>query len=266
MISSASAADHAVHLASYTTGQNGSRLKWLPFKAADPDGVKQAVATEAVSGPALADPFGDKSKDRAVSPAKLHDSLLDKSAPKLAPARLVADESRSKPAATSKAGQMPSLEVAAGAKRFECPKPEDLKPLRERSVIEAVVPPPGEFPQTCPMVKDTYQGRTWSPTTFTWKASALCSKPAYFEDIQLERYGHTWGPYVQPFLSAGHFFLAVPALPYFMGLYPPQECIYTLGYYRPGSCAPYMLDPLPLSVRAALVEGGVWTGMVFLIP
>ena len=33
--------------------------------------------------------------------------------------------------------------------------------------------------------------------------------------------------------------------------------MYTLGYYRPGSCAPYMLDPLPISVRAGLMEAGV---------
>ena len=51
-----------------------------------------------------------------------------------------------------------------------------------------------------------------------------------------------------------------------MGVEPPGECIYTLGYYRPGSCAPYMLDPFPLSVRGALFEGAVATGLVFILP
>jgi hypothetical protein len=51
-----------------------------------------------------------------------------------------------------------------------------------------------------------------------------------------------------------------------MGLCPPRECQYTLGYYRPGSCAPYMLDPLPISIRAALFEAGAWTGAAYLIP
>ena len=82
----------------------------------------------------------------------------------------------------------------------------------------------------------------------------------------MERYGHNLGPILQPFASGAHFFLTVPILPYKMGLEPPDECIYTLGYYRPGSCAPWILDPLPLSVRAALAQGGVWTGMAFLIP
>jgi hypothetical protein len=102
--------------------------------------------------------------------------------------------------------------------------------------------------------------------TYTWKASGLCHKPLYFEEVALERYGHSAGPYLQPVASAAHFFLIVPALPYFMGVYPPNECIYTLGYYRPGSCAPYILDPFPLSVRGGLAEAAVWTGMVFLIP
>ena len=84
--------------------------------------------------------------------------------------------------------------------------------------------------------------------------------------MQLERYGHSWGPYLQPVISQGHFFLTVPILPYLMGVDPPCECIYTLGYYRPGSCAPYMLDPLPISARAGLLEAGVWVGGVFLVP
>ena len=96
-----------------------------------------------------------------------------------------------------------------------------------------------------------YQERTWQTTCFTWTAAATCHKPLYFQETQLERYGHSTGPYVQPILSSVHFFVTVPLLPYFMGAYPPEECQYTLGYYRPGNCAPYMLDPFPLSVRGA---------------
>jgi hypothetical protein len=106
----------------------------------------------------------------------------------------------------------------------------------------------------------------WAPTTFAWKASGVCHKPLYFEDVQLERYGHSAGPLLQPLASAAHFFVLVPALPYSMGLEPPAECIYTLGYYRPGSCAPYMLDPIPFSVRAGLAQAGVVTGLVYIIP
>ena len=82
----------------------------------------------------------------------------------------------------------------------------------------------------------------------------------------MERYGHMCGPWLQPFASGANFFLTFPILPYKMGLELPNECMYTLGYYRPGNCAPYMLDPIPLSVRAALFEGGAWVGGVFAFP
>lgn len=113
---------------------------------------------------------------------------------------------------------------------------------------------------------DPHTLRSWSPTTFTWKASGLCHHPLYFEDVQLERYGHSHGPYLQPIISGAHFFLSVPTLPYQIAAYPPQECVYTLGYYRPGNCAPYVFDPLPLSIRGGLAEGGIWTAAVFLVP
>jgi hypothetical protein len=105
--------------------------------------------------------------------------------------------------------------------------------------------------------------RNFARTCFTWKSSSLCHKPLYFEDVQLERYGHSWNPVLQPFMSAGHFFVSVPLLPYKMGLNPPNECIYSLGYYRPGSCAPYMLEPIPLSLRAAIYQGLGSTAFAF---
>jgi hypothetical protein len=68
---------------------------------------------------------------------------------------------------------------------------------------------------------------------------------------------------VQPFASAAHFFISVPLLPYKMGLNPPHECVYTLGYYRPGSCAPYMIEPIPLSMRAMAYEALGATAFAF---
>lgn len=120
-----------------------------------------------------------------------------------------------------------------------------------------------DVPCECKMPKETYIARAFSPTTMTWKASATCHKPLYFEDVQLERYGHSWNPVVQPFMSAAHFFVSVPLLPYNMGVEPPGECIYTLGYYRPGNCAPYMLEPFPLSVRGAVFEAIGAAGFAF---
>jgi len=147
------------------------------------------------------------------------------------------------------------------------PLPGGLKPISELSYQITKVD--GRLPSDCPISKDTISPsatRGWAPLTFTWKASALCHKPAYFEQVHLERYGHSLGPYLQPIVSGAHFFLTVPTLPYKMGLYPPNECLYTLGYYRPGSCAPYMLDPFPISLRAALYQAGAVTGAVFVLP
>lgn len=113
---------------------------------------------------------------------------------------------------------------------------------------------------------DQFKGRCWDQTTYMWKASALCHKPLYFEDEQLERYGHSYSPCFQPFISGAHFFCTLPVLPYCMGVEPPCECIYALGYYRPGSCAPYMINPVPLSPRGALFEAGAVTGAAFALP
>jgi hypothetical protein len=122
------------------------------------------------------------------------------------------------------------------------------------------------LPSECTLADDPYLGRQFVQTTFTWKASALCHKPLYFEELQLERYGHTAGPVVQPFLSGAHFFASIAFLPYKMGINPPNECIYQLGLYRPGSCAPWLAEPFPISLRGALLQSGAVLGGVYLIP
>lgn len=123
-----------------------------------------------------------------------------------------------------------------------------------------------DFPFECSLGDERLQPRMWPEITYTWKASALCHKPLYFEQNQLERYGHSWGPYLQPVMSGVHFFTSAPLLPYKMGIEPPNECIYALGHYRPGSCAPYIIEAIPFTWRAAFYEGGVITGISFVIP
>lgn len=122
------------------------------------------------------------------------------------------------------------------------------------------------IPSECTLGDQRFAGRVWTPSTLTWKASALCHKPLYYEERHLERYGHTAGPFVQPVLSGAHFFMNVATLPYQMGISPPTECEYALGYYRPGNCAPWLVPPVPLSLRAALLEAGTFVGGVFMIP
>ena len=284
----AATTDSPVQVASYTTGQMGSKLKWLPARPSRSGAVLPATGTERpiASEPArleqekgpgpYADPFDDAKLQAAPSaPAKLG------GLPPLKMPDAVEEPSASKPEAAGPGLKRDIEELLRPPQRspsdqFALEKGDrgmcvDLEPPRALSrelILEAIrSKQPGKPPQLCTTgIKKTYTPRDWEPITFHWTASALCHKPAYFEDVPLSRYGHTWGPWLQPFVSAGYFFLNVPALPYAMAVCPPNECIYTLGYYRPGSCAPYVLDPLPLSIRAALMEGGVWTGMVFLIP
>ena len=135
-----------------------------------------------------------------------------------------------------------------------------------RDISYDIRPMPGTLPKECPLITTGYNGRHFSQTCFQWKASALCTKGAYFENVQLERYGHSMCPIMEPVISGARFFLTVPMLPYKMGIKPPNECDYTLGHYRPGSCSPYMLDPFPISIRAILFEGAAIGGAVALLP
>lgn len=123
-----------------------------------------------------------------------------------------------------------------------------------------------DFPCECAPRDQEFQGRMWAPTCYTWKASGLCHKPLYFEEVALERYGHSMTPLAQDVASAAHFFATLPVLPYAMALCPPDECQYALGYYRPGNCAPYLIDPIPLNLRAGLTEAGVVAAAIILIP
>ena len=122
------------------------------------------------------------------------------------------------------------------------------------------------IPVTCSIGHDSIPTRQFAASTMTWKASGACHKPLYFEDVQLERYGHEWGPVVQPVASTVRFFGDIAILPYKMGIHPPNECQYPLGYYRPGSCAPWTIGPIPISLRGAVEQAKVVTGAVFILP
>lgn len=145
-----------------------------------------------------------------------------------------------------------------------CPDPKDMPNILD--VPYKLVPSPGLFPESCPLPDEDFQRKAPTPITFTWKASSLCYKPLYFEDVQLERYGHYCHPLLQPICSRVRFWLTIPCLPYLMGVNPPNECVYDLGYYRPGNCAPSMIEPIPISLRGALLEAGAVVGVAAVIP
>jgi hypothetical protein len=77
---------------------------------------------------------------------------------------------------------------------------------------------------------------TGSPElAFWWAAPDIRYGQLYFENVALERYGQTCGPYKQVFASAGHLFCSVWAVPFQMWTAPAGSCDTPLGYCRPGS-------------------------------
>jgi hypothetical protein len=265
-----SAADSsAVQAASYSTGKSGSRLKWVSRRPAPARTDPAVTETQFTSPDASCEPSCDGV--RAAQELEPSSEAWSKSLRngKPSPAEHPGKEPSPAVNGKKKPGGKPSLLDQELAPRQHglmegCPSPKDLKHIRDLNT--SIAPSEGALPRDCPLGDDAFQGRSFAPITFTWTASQLCHKPLYFEDVQLERYGHMAGPWVQPFASAANFFATFPILPYKMGLELPNECIYTLGYYRPGDCAPYLFDPLPLSVRGMFFEAGAWVGACALFP
>jgi hypothetical protein len=159
----------------------------------------------------------------------------------------------------------------------QIPLVETAPDLPERSVRDvsiAINTPDGETPtdiaakkfNQLPLVLEGpgWQ-RPWLASEFFWTAPAVGYQPLYFEDANLERYGHSFGV-LQPAVSAGRGFGQFMALPYQMTLQPPREIVYPLGYARPGDRVMYQAERLEWDARAAAVEAGVLTGFIFLIP
>jgi hypothetical protein len=157
----------------------------------------------------------------------------------------------------------------------DCRKSVDELRNRKLSDIDLNIEATGvagtDYPRPCELSYDTLP--LWKagsphrePKDVVWTASGLCHKPLYFEQRNLERYGHATGPLTQPILSAAHFFSTLPVLPYRMGLRPPNECVYALGHYRPGNCAPYLVPAVPFTARAGLSQAGAVVGAAYVLP
>lgn len=123
----------------------------------------------------------------------------------------------------------------------------------------------GAYPCSCRLPDEDHTARDYAQTVWEWNASAACHKPLYFEQQRLERYGHTI-PIAHYALTHAEFYATLPVLPYKMGMYPPWECRYALGYHRPGNCAPYLVPPVPLSWRGAAAQAGAVLGVNYIIP
>ena len=143
--------------------------------------------------------------------------------------------------------------------RNRCPRPDGApcQPTDGRTP---------ECPKEITLSDGVFQPRTYNPTLFAWEASNLYHNPLYFEDPQLERYGHTWPFFIQPVASVARFTVQAVGLPYQMTIDPSCCRVYPLGYYRPGEYSPKQIHQIPWNTHAALVEAGAVTGVYFLFP
>lgn len=104
-----------------------------------------------------------------------------------------------------------------------------------------------------------------------WAAPAVFHRPLYFEQPNVERYGHhvscgLGGDCLQSAICAAHFFATVPLLPCRVGSQPCMDHEYVLGCYRPGSCNPHQLVRPKCTLRGMALQGLYTTGVVFFVP
>jgi hypothetical protein len=128
----------------------------------------------------------------------------------------------------------------------------------------------GEGSDRCPeqQALPVFEGaeRNFIDIEYCWDAPNLFHTPLYFEDVELERYGHTYCEPFQTLASAAMFGGQLIGLPYQMALAPVHKREYPLGYYRAGDPAPYKCYQIPLNAEAALKAGYVYAGLSLLTP
>ena len=141
-------------------------------------------------------------------------------------------------------------------------------PTPNLSLSEGVVPPDSAGRVFDPNGQPaTFARNDWqNEMGFHWTASGVWRYPLYFEDVMLERHGHSRHPLAQPFVSGARFAGGIAALPYNMTLDPMRAPTSALGYYRPGSPAPLVYQRPRWRRDAAAVQAITTTGLIFLIP
>ena len=123
-----------------------------------------------------------------------------------------------------------------------------------------------ECPNEVPLSNGPVSRAVFPASTYTWQASNVFYQPLYFEDPDLEHYGHTWPFFIQPIVSSLRFTTQAIGIPYQMTIDPCCCRVYPLGYYRPGECAPKLFYQIPWNTEAAAVEAGSIAGVYFLFP
>ncbi len=206
-----------------------------------------------------------QSKSRATGTLSDSSRRAEKSPPMPEPIVIV----QSKRAAKQPPAPMPPTSKPSGDEAPEAKGIDDFKSVGE-IVVEIAVEyenKPDDF------AADVFGKEKPETVDVTWIDQALCApvftfyhQPLYFEDANFERCGKTWGC-LQPTVSAAHFYLTIPALPYMIGALPPNKPVESLGDC-PWGCRFRFRDAYlpPFSLKGIAAQGAAVTGLIFLIP
>jgi hypothetical protein len=94
----------------------------------------------------------------------------------------------------------------------------------------------------------------------------FCYQPLYFEEVNLERYGRSYGIF-QPVVSAVHFYSSVHTLPYCLFAQPARRCTYHAHWTLPGYRIPGKEHQrVPVSGLGGAAQLGVAYGFILLFP
>jgi hypothetical protein len=124
-----------------------------------------------------------------------------------------------------------------------------------------------EFPEEPILSRDGYYGRgpIWPHRDCLAEPYYVEYKRLFFEDKNSERYGWDFGA-LQPFVSAGLFYLDLALLPYHMATDPCRCYESNTGYCLPGDATPYLIYPPEISLTGAVAETAVVLALVAIFP
>lgn len=91
-------------------------------------------------------------------------------------------------------------------------------------------------------------------------------QPLYFADTNLERYGTSKYPRIQPLCSAAHFSASAIALPYQMATQHPGRTYRYSHPYEAGRFGYYERTLRPLDGQASLVQSAAVLSLIFVLP
>ena len=104
--------------------------------------------------------------------------------------------------------------------------------------------------------------RQWEPLTETVEPGCVCHNRLYFQQINAERYGWSFGV-LHPLISLGDFYVDMATLPYHAAQQPFQKYECSAGYCLPGDRTPLMLYMPEPSLTGSLAEAA-GIGLLFL--